>query len=214
MAFYQIQAFAFRTRKCYNISAMENPYSEILDIMSNPCTPAQESLKNALVRLLGGNKLSDISVKELCKCAFIARSTFYAYYNNIDEILEDVENDMLYKLVHMNGELMNRNIKETNEVFFYSETLSLIEENRTIFYTLLVANPDWRFISKWKKAIKYHFWERIQPAENAKNIELVLEITASAAIGAYTFWLTRPYEVDKRGAFKILSDILKTIDSV
>jgi len=193
---------------------MENPYFEILDILPNPCTAAQESLKTTLVRLLEGTRLKNISVKELCKCAFIARSTFYAYYNSVDEILEDVENDIIYKLVRMNGELMDRTIKETEEMLFYSETLSLIEENRTTFYTLLVANPDYRFIELWKKAMKYHFWQRINPSDSVKNVELILELTASAAIGAYTFYLTHPYEVDKNGTFKILSDILKTIDNV
>lgn len=191
---------------------MNNPYLEILNININPATPSQEALKKALVQLLGDSKLSEISVKELCKHAFIARSTFYAYYNNIDEILEDVENDILYRLVRMNKELMNRNLKEPKDLFFYSETLKLMKENQIAFYTLLVANPDYRFIERWKKAIKYHLWERIKPSDSIKNVELVLEIAASSAIGAYTFWLTHPYEVDIDGTSKILSGILKGID--
>lgn len=193
---------------------LENPYRDSTNIILTQPTPAQSSLKTSLVQMLGDNKINDISIKELCRHAFIARSTFYAYYNNIDEILEDVEDDMIYKLVRMNQELMDRNIKEENEMSFFSETLSLIEENRTTFYTLLVANPDHRFIERWKEAMKYHFWERIRPTRKSENIELILEITASAAIGAYTFWLTRPYEVNREGIYKILSDILKTINEV
>lgn len=193
---------------------MDNPYQDILSIASKPCTTAQDSLKRTLVWLLGETKLIDITVKELCKCAFIARSTFYTYYNNVDSVLEDIENDMLYKLAHLNKELMNRNIKEKDETEFYQETLELLNNNRKTFYTLLVANPDYRFIEKWKRAMKYHFWERINPSPTTKNVELVLEIISSAAIGAYTFWLTHPYEVDQKGIFKILSDTLKTIDQM
>lgn len=193
---------------------MENPYSQILNVSKSPATPAQESLKAALVQLLAGNKLNEISVKELCAHAFIARSTFYAYYNNIDEILEDIENDMLYKLVGMNSELMNRDLKEPNDMLFYSETLKLIKDNQPTFYTLLVANPDYRFINRWKAAMKYHLWGRLRPSESAKNAELILEIGASAAIGAYTFWLTHPYEVETHETLKILSGILKSLDSL
>lgn len=193
---------------------MENPYSDILAIQKSVCTPAQEALKTALIQLLGDNKLQDITVKELCVHAFTARSTFYAYYNSIDEVLEDIENDMISRLAAMNKEFMNRAIKESSDMIFYSETLSLIADNKTTFYMLLVANPDYRFIEKWKDAMKYHFWERVRPTETMKNVELVLEITASAAIGAYTFWLTHPYEVEQKGVYLILSDILKTLDQM
>lgn len=191
---------------------MNNPYSDILDINISSSTTAQDSLKLSLIQLLGDNNINDISIKELCRHAFVARSTYYAYYNNIDEILEDIENDMIYKLVHLNTELMNKKFKKSEEMLFYWETISLIENNKIIFYTLLIANPDYRFIEKWKKGIKYHLWERIKPYRNIKNFELVLEIVASAAIGAYTFWLTHPYDVDQKGTLKILSGILKEID--
>lgn len=193
---------------------MENPYSGILAIQASVCTPAQTALKNALVQLLSDNKMQDISVKELCRHAFTARSTFYAYYNCIDEVLEDIENDIIARLAGMNWELMNRQVREADEMVFYSETLSLVEKNKAAFYMLLIANPDHRFIEKWKNAMKYHFWERIRPSAAMKNVELVLELTACAAIGAYTFWLTHPYEVDPEGTYKILSDILKTLDQI
>lgn len=193
---------------------MENPYSDIRMIQKSDSTPAQDALKRALVQLLGNNRLQDISVKELCGHAFTARSTFYAYYNSIDEVLEDIENDMIAQLTEMNRELMNRKVREIGEMTFYAETMALIEDHKATFYMLLVSNPDYRFINKWKTAIKYHFWERIRPPETMKNVELVLEITASAAIGAYTFWLTHPYEVDQEGTYKILSDILKTLDEM
>lgn len=191
---------------------MNNPYADIMNISVNQSTPAQEALKKSLVQMLDGTRMSDISIKELCKHAFIARSTFYAYYNNLDEVLEDIENEILYQLIHMNSQLMDRRVKETGEMFFYSETLSMIEEHRATFYTLLVSNPDYRFIGQWKQAMKYHFWERLKPGEEIKNTELVFELTASAAIGAYTFWLTHPYEVDVSGTYKILSDILSALD--
>lgn len=193
---------------------MGNPYADILLIQRNVSTPAQTALKHALVQMLGDNRMQDISVKELCRHAFTARSTFYAYYNSIDEVLEDIENDMIVRLAQMNRELMDRRIRESDEMTFYSETLSLIEENKPTFYMLLVSNPDYRFIEKWKKAMKYHFWERLCPSETRKNVELVLELTACAAIGAYTFWLKHPYEVDQKGVYKILSDILKTLDEI
>lgn len=193
---------------------MENPYAYILDIRHSVCTPAQEALKQALVQLLREDSLQDITVKALCAHAFIARSTFYAYYTGIDEVLEDVENDILSQLVTLNGELMDRGIRETDEMAFFDATIALLGENKTALYTLLVSSPDYRFIKRWKDAMKYHFWARIRPSEGQRNVELVLEMTASAAIGAYTFWLTHPYEVHREGVYRLLSGYLKALDEL
>lgn len=54
-------------------------------------TPAQEALQRALVALLIEKPLERIGVKELCAWAHVARSTFYAYYQNVDSLLAEVE---------------------------------------------------------------------------------------------------------------------------
>jgi AcrR family transcriptional regulator len=194
---------------------MENPYAGILAIQESAATPAQQALKGALIQLLGQKKMGDITVKQLCSQAYIARSTFYAYYSSIDEVLEDIENDMIARLAESNKQVMNRMARETSDMVFYSHTLALIAEHGRTFYTLLVANPDYRFIDKWKMSMKYHFWERIRPTEaNRNTVELVLEITASGAIGAYTFGLTHPQLIDQEETYQILSDILKALDKI
>jgi len=86
----------------------------------------------------------------LCQHAFTTRSTFYAYYQNIDELLEDIENELIYILAHQNSELMNPEAKSSDDFTFFNETMELVKSNRKVLYTLLVANPDYRFIAKWR----------------------------------------------------------------
>lgn len=53
------------------------------------------AMQDALMDLLAERPLARISVKELCERADVNRSTFYAHYENIDELLRDVEDDAI-----------------------------------------------------------------------------------------------------------------------
>lgn len=191
---------------------MQNPYGSIRKLTAPACTPAQAALQKALIDLLQERPLSELTVKELCRHAFIARSTFYVYYQNTDEILLEIENSLIAALVQQNDQIMNRTLREEEDLQFFTQTLDFIGQNKVLFYTLLVANPDCRFIEKWKDAIKYHLWERLFRDRTANNASLILELAASAVISGYTYWLKHPSEVQVSGICQIISTILKALD--
>ncbi len=190
----------------------DNPYRYLLDYKPHEFTSAQKSLQNALLRVLKRKALVDITVKELCIAAHVARGTFYTYYQNVDELLVEIEDHLTWQLINLNGELMERGLHKKEELRFYALTLDFVRENYTAIYTLLVTQPDLRFIEKWKKAIKYHFWERLFTQRTAKNSSLILEIVASSAISAYTFYLKNPNDVDTENIYDIIASILRMLD--
>ena len=51
---------------------------------------AQEKLKQSLILLLDDFDFDQISISKICKEARVHRSTFYAYYDNQSDLLEDV----------------------------------------------------------------------------------------------------------------------------
>lgn len=190
---------------------MENPYRYILDVRPRNCTLAQISLQGALINTMAsGNK--NISIKKLCSDAFVARSTFYAYYDDIDGILLDIEDHLIDTLAHQNEEMMDRAVSATEDLHFYSKTLEFVTAHRDAFYTLLVAVPDVRFIEKWKDAVKYHFWERLFRNRCPENSELILELVASSAIAAFTYWMKNPETIQVEGIYSIISGVLRAFD--
>ena len=54
-------------------------------------------LKNALVELLETKPINKITVYELCRSAEINRSTFYKYYGEPQDILNEIVNELLEK---------------------------------------------------------------------------------------------------------------------
>lgn len=55
-------------------------------------------LKSGLIKLLHEKPLNQISVHELCAVSQINRTTFYKYYGNTAELLNEIEADFLKQL--------------------------------------------------------------------------------------------------------------------
>ena len=142
----------------------------------------------------------------------MARSTFYVYYQNIDELAEDVENYHIFNLTYLNNYLLNPEIKVDRYALYYKETIDYIQEHKNTFYAFLIANINNRFISKWKDAIKHHLLERNYRWSNTSNCQLILEMVASEVIAAHTFCMINPYEVDVNNLDKIVTQTLKSIE--
>ncbi len=51
----------------------------------------KESIQKTFIKLYSKMDYNSITIKELCIQIPIARTTFYSYYTNIDELKSDIE---------------------------------------------------------------------------------------------------------------------------
>lgn len=56
---------------------------------------SQEKMIKAMIKLLHESDFLSISVQALCLTAKINRTTFYAHYDNLYELLEDTKNYLI-----------------------------------------------------------------------------------------------------------------------
>lgn len=158
-------------------------------------TDAQQSLWDAPALLWNKKSIYQIGVKELCHAAHVARSTFYVYYQNIDELAVEMEE---YHLQQIN--LLNRSVvkmeKNESSYDFYKKTYEYLEDNSLLFQAWIIAFPNDRFIFKWKNEMKEHLRERIGHVRQAPNEDLILEVISSMVINIYTYWLKHPDKVN------------------
>ena len=187
-----------------------NPYKDITNIKEKHYTDAQLALQKSLIELNQHHEIYNISVKELCKNSNVARSTFYSYYNNINDLQEEIENDLIYNLLKLNNDFVQNSIVSEQDLEFLGNTRDYILDNKITFYTFLITNPNIRFIKKWKKSIKYHFWENLFRNKTSINEKLILELIAAQAIAAFIFWLENPKDIDFKGINKLIFQILNT----
>jgi len=193
---------------------MSNPFYKILELQSRKLTDAQVALNDGILSLLSQKKPYEIGVKELCQTCHVARSTFYVYYQNVDELIEEIENRHIISLFKLNNDIMAKKSLDDKNIAFYHETILFVEANKKLFYVFLVGNPNFRFQNKWKEAIKYHLWERICVTKEVKNVKLILEMTASEVLAAYSYWLQHPYDVDVKHVNKVIMHTLGSLDNI
>ena len=55
----------------------------------------RKKIQNVFVELLTENRIDRIKVSDITKTAHINRSTFYEYYQDVNSLLTDIEDELL-----------------------------------------------------------------------------------------------------------------------
>ncbi|HWT76180.1 MAG TPA: hypothetical protein VN258_15870 [Mobilitalea sp.] len=189
-----------------------NPYSGILELSKKEGTPAQEAIRTTFLQLYAKEAFTDINVKSLCELAPVARTTFYSYYSNTDELLVEIEDGLIVDILKNNEAVMYGSRFDDHNLYFFENALQYVNANHAILYALLIVQPDIRFIEKWKTAIKYHFWELLFSEKEIKSSRLILEMIASMAISAFAYWLKNPQDINVPEVNRIVSLALKSLN--
>ena len=156
----------------------------------------KQAMHTAFISLYRKYSFDQISVKKLCIQAPVARTTFYSYYNNLAELKDEIEDELIGGILEIAKHSIDDSPDKADMTSFFSETLNYIRLHWDENYAFLVIQPNFSYITKWKDAIKYHLTLRFPGRESMANYGLILEVIASAIIGAYTYWMEHPDEVD------------------
>lgn len=153
---------------------------------------ALDAIRTEFMRIYERERVDRITVKGLCAAVPVARTTFYAHYRNVDDVLLEVEDGLLAGLAEVTGRVSGGDLANMDFAVFLDETLGFIRGRWRDFHALLVDQPDARFVARWKEAVKANFARRYPGARMRQNWDLVAEMAASAVIGAYTWWMEHP----------------------
>lgn len=171
----------------------------------------KEAIQTEFMKEYSQKDEARITVKELCVNTPVARTTFYSYYQNIEEVKEDIENSLISGLKEIAQNISKGNIEQMDFSLFLSETMEYIKVYWEEICAFLIIQPNIRFIQKWKEAIKRHFLLRFPQKVRMPNYELIAETIASGVIGAYTYWLQNPEKVN---ISKLNQIVLSIMDSM
>lgn len=152
-----------------------------------------------------------ITVKGLCKAAPVARTTFYAYFNNTDDVCERIEDEIIGGLEAVTASVSKGNLPDMGFDLFMDAVEEYIKEHWAAIYAFLAAQPNARFIRKWKDNIILHFGERYPEKKRIPHFGAVAEIAASSLIGAYTYWMEHPEEDGLREIKQLIHRLLDAL---
>lgn len=96
----------------------------------------EERIENALVSLLRIRKYTDISIKELCYEAGINRSSFYAHYEDINDLMIKVESKLSKEMSDIFKVTTTFN-KDT-----FTKMFEFLYKNRAFYKAYLESNEE------------------------------------------------------------------------
>lgn len=158
----------------------------------------RDIIRDTFMQLYNQHGWEKLSVKLVCNEAHISRTTFYAYYDGMDSVLREIENQIIEDLFQINEsfKITSFSAYQKGDPFpFFEQTLDYIQQHMTYFQALLKWMEPY-FISRWRTMIKHHFQEKFRLDHvGLKHPELVSEMIAASVIGAYSYWVLHPDEI-------------------
>lgn len=148
-------------------------------------------IESAFLSLYQEGGIDNVRISELCQRCFIARSTFYYYFEDKYAVLHSAEDRLLNELWAICGKLpdeIERGLVDQNAL----RTVAHLRTHIDWYRALLGEFGDPHFARRWQKDIEKSMCNRLARHNgNQQDIEIRSVMFASALIGLYTHIVTQ-----------------------
>jgi AcrR family transcriptional regulator len=166
----------------------------------------RENLMEAFWQIYCGTRIEKVTVKDITARAGYNRSTFYMYFLDVYDVLEQIEN-----LVMPTHEGLIDHPAEVAAQGLPIDTLTrMYEKNKKYYVVLFGENGDPAFQNKFKNYIKATLIQHLaqEGIPVTFEIEFALEYTVSAMIGVLTYWFRLEAPPPGNRLFELMSDLI------
>jgi len=149
----------------------------------------KQNLMEAFWRLYCKAGIEKVSVKQITAKAGYNRSTFYEYFTDVYDVLEQIENSLLPSPQDLPPLKLDNSSATPLPI---DTVINIYEKNRKYFVVLLGENGDPSFQSKLKRSVKDMLKNKLVTEGIGDNFELdfTLEYILSAMIGVLSYWFS------------------------
>ena len=169
----------------------------------------QKLLKESLLELLKSNSLKDISVTEICEHALVNRVTFYDHFDNkeelLDAIIEDIKQDIIKELKNDNSIYdFKKNYRKILE-----KVINYFDENKQYFNVSLIDyNNTLLFVSSLYKIFTEYLDETIK-SDNIQNAKIMSQFFSGALVSVIFCWVKDDNKIKKEDLLNNICNLLE-----
>ncbi len=148
-------------------------------------------IKDSLLELLEDNPISKITVKQICENADVNRTTFYVYYETIDRLLAEIENDVLSQIpVSKSCPTMDSGEELINKLTGFFD---YVNNNRLLFDILLFRLDNNNFCEKLMIRVKEIYISNSMIKDTPEG-EYIYIFCSSGVLGLMKKWMREGYK--------------------
>lgn len=176
--------------------------------MNKNSEETKERIKKAFIKLYKENRIEKITISQLTKESKVYRGTFYYYYTDIYDLLEQIEESFFKEVIEdvlgviegiLVGDIEERAVEITEHFKKYEEIM-------TLFF---VDKPNTTLIRRLKEAAKCKVLMKLGIDNNNLSNEdkYILEYIASAQVGIITKWIENKRDINAVDLAKIIKKV-------
>lgn len=153
------------------------------------CIKTRKAIRMSLSEILKEKNIADITVKEISDHALISRNTFYAHYESVDALLDEIETEILQQIVEF--------VENTDVKKFQFDPYPILNELTKLIYTdfelnkhIINSKRSNNILNKLKPLSKEHVLEKILDVVNLSEemLGILSEFYAAGINAAYKQW--------------------------
>lgn len=170
----------------------------------------KKALREALASLLTEKELSSITVSELAEKADIHRGTFYAHYQDVYDLFDQIEKSVIKEL----AELIESD-GEYTVTGLYTALVNYVYENARLYRAFFGSKGFYKHIGSWLEAAYIRSWENEMPSlQKNENISFLAAYHIQGLIAIIGRWVETDFVLPKADVIKLIHDIDYNIDSL
>ncbi|OEJ16011.1 TetR family transcriptional regulator [Brachyspira hampsonii] len=149
----------------------------------------QKLLKESLLELLKSNSLKDISVTEICEHALVNRVTFYDHFNNKEELLNSIIDDIKEDII--------KELRKDNSIYDFrknyrkilEKVINYFDDNKQYFnISLIDYNNTSLFISSLYK-IFIDYLDETMKGDDIEKTKIMSQFFSGALVSVILRWV-------------------------
>jgi AcrR family transcriptional regulator len=151
---------------------------------------SRKMIREAFLELLKEKNISKITVTDIVNKADLNRSTFYAHYMDVRAITEEMENEVIDKMIEILKKFEFNNFFN-NPTPLLLEVSRFLENNQDTYKILLKVNDAETFLKKLKiEFAKYMMIDTDIPEylKDSKMVKLRISYFSGGIINMYQDW--------------------------
>ncbi|MBC8080876.1 MAG: TetR/AcrR family transcriptional regulator [Gorillibacterium sp.] len=166
----------------------------------------KKNLTDAFWQIYCTKRIDKITVKEITAKAQYNRGTFYEYFIDVYDVLEQIEDSLLPKL----EELPPLNTPRDTQALPLGDFIKMYEEHSKYYIVLLGDNGDPSFLNKLKNNLKPKLKQMLitQGAPDNFELDYTIEFTLAAMIGVLSYWYKQENKPPTEKLLNLIHDIM------
>jgi AcrR family transcriptional regulator len=168
----------------------------------------KENLMESFWQIYCQKRIEQVTVKEITAKAGYNRSTFYEYFTDVYDVLEQIEDSLLPSLQDIPPLSLINASNTPMPIYAFPK---MYEKNRKYYVVLFGDNGDPSFQSKIKNHMKAMLKNILSAQGIGDNfeIDITLEYTLSAMIGVMTYWFKMETIPDGDKLFELMDELVR-----